>query len=576
MMPDQDQRGFAATLVVCGLSALFAVTAPAQEAPSPATTEEPRVLAMVNGETLSVPDLERHLGTLHGSANEGPRGAPDLDRLIFRMVNDVLIGQEARALGMDQEGGIPERVTRYREKLTLEALEREEIAERARPTEDEVRRTFEDQYRELTLRVVTAYEQPEAEELLAVLRAGADMEALARERSVDPYAIRGGHLDSVPRIDLQPEIAELAASLTPGELAGPVRTDLGWSTIRLEEVRAADPERLPKVARTIAQVVRHRKSQALRAALAESARARHEVVVDEGVAGALSAERRPDARLFPIFPDPDAVVARIGTRHVITANEYSKALLARWNGVRNREAALASAPIILEKMIEKRLLQAEAEARAYVERPEIVRAVHTFETGLLVPRYLEEVVAPGVEVEREEMEAYYAAHQDELRKPPRINLGQVTVATEEEAERIASLLREDTDLAWLARRHSLDRFKDQGGERGWVEPGFSGFEQRLLEATAGQVLDPVGVRGNFVVFKVIARQEQGVYPFQEVSGNVRNAVFEDRMKAAIEKLMETLRSRSEIEIDQELLASLQIRGTLEDGPDKGKVDGHGH
>ncbi len=242
--------------------------------------------------------------------------------------------------------------------------------------------------------------------------------------------------------------------------------------------------------------------------------------------------------------------------------------------MRNEEAALAAAPIILDKMIEQRLLLAEALARGHGERPEIRTAVKAFETSLLVPRYLEQVVAPGIEVSREEMEAYYQAHRGEMRRPPRVRVGQITVATEEEAQRIAGLLRAGTDLAWLARRDSIDRFQEQGGDRGWVEPGSSGFDDRLWQAAAGDVLDPVGVRGNFVVLKVTARQEQGIYDFDEVSGNVRSAVASIEMRAAIERLMDTLRSRSEIEIDREVLASLRLSGERTETEEP--ADGHGH
>ncbi len=612
------------------LLGLLTLTASADGASIPGANSSPTV-ATVNGEALSQIDLERYLGRVHNAADPQQRSDFDLDRLIFRLVNDTLIGQEARALGLDQEGQVPGQVAAYRARLATAALEREEIAERSRPTAEEVRETFEQQYPEITLQVVTAYEQAGAEQLLAELRAGADMVELARERSVDPYAGRGGRVDSVAAIDLQREVAELAKSLalsvgpegrSATRFGGPVRTDLGWSVIRLVEVRPADPERFPKVEKTLRQLVRHRKSQALRAALAATARERHAVDVDQPLAGSVKAERLPDARLMPRLADRGGIVARIslaedsepevvrasdeahsdpevvarsaitsgkeglgqgpepkvripGAALTITAEDFRKALLARWSGVRNAEAALAAVPIVLDKMIEERLLLAEALARGHGQRPEALAAARAFETSLLVPRYLEDVVAPGVEVSREEMEAYYLGHRKQFARPPRSRLGQITVAGEEEARRIAGLLREGADLGWLARQHSIDRFAEQGGDRGWGEPGSSGFDGRLLAADPGDVLDPVGLRGNYVVLKVTAHQERDAYTFDEVSGNVRNAVFSRKMRAAIEGLMGTLRERSEIEIDNQLLASMRLGGTMTETPE-GEPGGHGH
>jgi parvulin-like peptidyl-prolyl isomerase len=139
----------------------------------------------------------------------------------------------------------------------------------------------------------------------------------------------------------------------------------------------------------------------------------------------------------------------------------------------------------------------------------------------------------------------------------------------EEAERIARLLRQGTDLAWLARQHSTDRFKSAGGDRGWVAPRPGGPDERLLETAVGDVLDPVGVSDNYVVLKVLAREEQGLYDYDEVSGNVRSAVYSRKLRGAMEKFMDTLRSRSEIEINEELLKSLQITGEEKRGPHPG-------
>ena len=63
----------------------------------------------------------------------------------------------------------------------------EEIGDRAKPTDAEVRALFEEQYQTVNLRTVTAYEKADADELLRLLQDGADMARLARERSAVRY-----------------------------------------------------------------------------------------------------------------------------------------------------------------------------------------------------------------------------------------------------------------------------------------------------------------------------------------------------------------------------------------------------
>jgi peptidyl-prolyl cis-trans isomerase C len=539
----------------------------AEDTEFPAPREAP-VVAVVNGERILAQDIARQLRSVHTAVAEGERSSFDLDGLMFKMVNDTLIGQEARALEMHEEPDIRRKVDAYRQRLARERLERVEVRERTQPTEEEVRQLFEQQYRRATFRVLTAYEQGGAEQLLAELRSGAEIETLAKERSVDPYRLRGGLVENLARIDLQREVAELVFSLQPGEEGGPVRTDLGWSVVRLESFSAADPAKLPDLERTLQGLVRQSKAAARREELAQELRSRHGLELRQEVVDQIEPERLADSRLIPKITDPEAVVATIGNGQRITAADYGQALLARWKGVRNEQAARAAAPIILGKLIEDKVLDAEALERGYGGLADIQQAVHAYETQLLIPRYLEEIVAADIAVTEEEKRAYYEEHRNEFHRPPRVRLGQITVGSEAEALRIAELLRKGGDLQWLAEKHSLDGYKEKGGDRGWMvpQPGAEGFQQELFEAEVGTVLEPFAALDNFIVLKVTGREEQGIYDLGEISGNIREAVFTMKFRLALDRFITVLRERSEIEIDEEALADLSITATMNKAP----------
>ena len=75
----------------------------------PATDEAPAqdpnsgVIVRVNGEELHVEDIASVLEAIHQGAMPQDRSKFDVDQMLFRLVNDTLLTQEARALGMDQE-----------------------------------------------------------------------------------------------------------------------------------------------------------------------------------------------------------------------------------------------------------------------------------------------------------------------------------------------------------------------------------------------------------------------------------------------------------------------------------------
>ena len=568
-------RTLRSTMALLGLNCLLLVPAVLAKTGG----EGEAALAIVNGEPVTVEMLTRNLGRTHESAaGTSPTSAIDSERLLFKPINDVLLAQEARALEMDLEPSIVEQIREYKVGGALKLLERDEILALADASEEEIKELFQRQYARVTFHVVTAYEKEGAQELRADLEGGADVATLAEERSVDPYRARGGLVDHIARFDLARNIAEVLFSLKPGEIGGPVPTDLGWSVVRVESFEEADLARLPELESTLRGLVYQRKAGEARVAFIESLKAKYPVQVSALVVDGIVPKPAPDGRLQPDVPDPEAIVAEVGTTSTFSADDYGKALSERWKRVRNVDAANASAPMVLESLIQEELFLTEALARDYTEHPAVVRGATAYETELLALAYLDGVLAPTIVVTEEAIEAYFDNNKEKYHRPPRVRLGQITVESHQEAERIAEMLRAGSDLKWLAREHSIDRLAEEGGDRGWYVPqlGVPGRDHDLLTAETGTVLDPIGVPGNWVVTRVEDRAEQGIYPLNQISGNVRQAVFDQEFLAALDQLIETLRSRSTIVIDDEALASISITGSQSSESDQGDKSGHGH
>ena len=94
-------------------------------------------------------------------------------------------------------------------------------------------------------------EETEAKEkALAILqkaRDGEDFSALARKHSQDPAASEGGDLGYFERGKMVKPFEELAFTLKPGEIGGPVRTRFGWHIIKVDDIKDAAIKTLPDV-----------------------------------------------------------------------------------------------------------------------------------------------------------------------------------------------------------------------------------------------------------------------------------------------------------------------------------------
>ncbi len=523
------------------------------------------ILALVNGEPLYSPSLEQGLGSMHSGQQEKTRSAFDLRHLLDRVIDTLLVAQEARVLGMASEEPIPGQLRALRRKLALEHLQAVEVSGKLGVTEEEVRGVFDKEYQTTTFRIITLHDQDEARALRATLDKESDFDALAKELSKDQYSARGGLVEDVDRIDLPGAVADSIFSSSPGSILGPLQTTIGWAIVRVEAVAPADPERFDDLEKKCRDVIRFKKTQALKKELSGELIESHSVSIDWELVDSIGYERLPDGRLRPEVADPAGTVATIEDRK-ITAGELGQALQLRWSGVRNETAAMATKQLVMQRLVDEELLRAESLSRGYDRTPETEKAVAALEMHLLARRYFSEILSADIEVVDQDLLTYFEEHQEAFRKPPRIQVGQITVATSEEADRIADLLRQGSDLAWLAREHSIDRFGDNGGDRGWMvaQPGIDPIQDALFDAEAGDVIGPLGMPGNFIVIRVGARDEQGLFKLEEVRNQVASAVFREQFEASRTSLIEKLRERSEIEINDAGLEALVVSGSLEE------------
>jgi len=113
-----------------------------------------------------------------------------------------------------------------------------------------------------------------AEEILAVVRTGADFEALARERSQDATAAQGGDLGWVARDKMVPEFEAAAFAMRPGEVSSLVETVFGFHVIRVEGRRGGEPVPEAKVREEIRKQLLGEKQKAAVGATIDSLRAK--------------------------------------------------------------------------------------------------------------------------------------------------------------------------------------------------------------------------------------------------------------------------------------------------------------
>lgn len=84
------------------------------------------------------------------------------------------------------------------------------------------------------LHIMVATEQ-EANEIKKLLDQGSDFKELAKQRSKDPNAVRGGDLGLITKGDLMPELDKAISSLAVGQVSGVIKSEVGYHIFKRTE-----------------------------------------------------------------------------------------------------------------------------------------------------------------------------------------------------------------------------------------------------------------------------------------------------------------------------------------------------
>lgn len=244
------------------------------------------VLAQVNDAVLTEEDLQR---LVPPELREGITGAEIRD-VLDRWVNTELLYQKARRDGVDRDPAVAARLRDMERDLLADEVLQRELTARVQVSSDELRayyRTHQAQYtQEVQLKQIVLGTRDEAEEVLQLLRNGAQFETLARQRSMDESAARAGDLGFLGKGAMDPALETVVFALQPGEVGGPIPTTIGFHLVKVAARRpAADPIAFETASDEIMHTLLLERHQAAQAELLKELHAASQVNVATTYAG---------------------------------------------------------------------------------------------------------------------------------------------------------------------------------------------------------------------------------------------------------------------------------------------------
>jgi len=512
-------------------------------------SQPPVALAVVNGDSIMSTDLDGEIVRLHSRLNAEKMKDFSYRNLFNKMINDRLLVQEARGMGIDEEPWLVEMLEENRRKDAIRLYVSEKFTPDLAVSDDEIMQYFEKNYARMQIRTVSVADKELAERLADSIRNGALMDSIALEASIDSYRYKGGLHNFKYIADIESIFRDIALVLPPGQVSEPIPYRQAHTILRVEKSMTADTADLQKFRAKIVAVITAEKRQTAWKAFIDSLSAIYPARVDSQ---ALAALYRDSAKLYT--PDFTTGTDRVAVS-VDTAQVYRDAQLRTLISRTAMEAGNQPFAAIVDsslKIAEEELVLAAASAHdGYGERETIESLSRKSLDSALVEVYIKENIIPRITFNRAEFQRYYDDHPDDFREPETYQLDRIEVKEDSIAREIDRRLRDGADFEFLAREYDAETAKGEE-KTAWVSLATfpESIAGELSGLKAGGFSRPFATADGWVIFQVRGKQAGRLKSLDEVEMDIRGVMFQKKFNELLDETFALLKADSDIWINQ--------------------------
>ena len=200
---------------------------------------------------------------------------------------------------------------------------------------------------------------------------------------------------------------------------------------------------------------------------------------------------------------------------VVDAKEYPTAPNPEW---------------IKEQLYKRAELIVIAKAAA-AENVDVAKQLQSYRNERL-PALLLEQKNKEWKIDEQAMHAYYDQHPDIGLIPERRHIGQLVVATREEAEKMRQRIEAGESLFTLAGQYSIDDYgRKHNGDLGWIreDRGMPEIRQALTKLEDGQLSDIIHTDKGYHLVTIIERRPRGRKEYEGVKDRVQQRMMSENL-----------------------------------------------
>jgi len=269
------------------------------------------------------------------------------------------------------------------------------------------------------------------------------------------------------------------------------------------------------------------------------------VLADEGTS---TTETNPED-VETILP-PETILASFNGQ-TITLGEFNQL----WEQVPEEYKTQLDKNMLLDQIISEKLLIQEAIIMGLEEDNDVLEQIKKMTDQILVQALIEREILDKVDVTDEEVLEYYEQYKDSFTEKEQVHLYNILLETEEEAQDILGQLKTGEDFSGIAIEKSTGPSAAQGGDLGYLSKGtiLPEIEEVIFTLEVEELSGVVKTDFGFHILKITDKKPEIVKTLEEVKEEILQTLLPDKQKEAFENLLEELKGKVEIDIDEEAL-----------------------
>lgn len=269
------------------------------------------------------------------------------------------------------------------------------------------------------------------------------------------------------------------------------------------------------------------------------------ILADEGTS---TTETNPED-VESILP-PETIVASFGVQ-TITLGEFNQL----WEQVPEEYKLQLDKSMVLDQMISEKLLIQEAKDMGLENDNDVLEQIKKMTEQILVQVLIEREILNKVKVSDEDISEYYEQNKDSFTEKEQVRLYNILLETEEEAQDILEQLKAGGDFSEIAKEKSTGPSAAQGGDLGYLTKGtiIPEIEDVVFALEVEELSEAIKTDFGFHILKITEKILETVKALEEVKEDIIQTLLPTKQKEAFENLLEELKGKAEIEINEEAL-----------------------